>query len=665
MAHHDTGDEVASARKKTAVAVALLALSAAWLGSHLSASVPSFFVFAAGLALFVAPGLALGGQWFTGIERILIGSAVGYFMSTLVVSGLYRWGFFRGSFAAGACLAAAGAIGLWRRRRRATSPKPVTSGESSWCVAAMILAVVLVALPFSRVGETTTEGIAYRAYFSADLMTHLSVVAELQKGDYPPQNPFYAGEPLGYYWLFFVFPALVGRWTGNQEGLLLTYLAGGILFAGLAFSAARRVAVRPGYAFIAVVAGLVAASWEGLAVIARAGWLGEPLGSFKDTNLDAFSRWVFGLTSLDGLHRSLLYTPQHLFSYSLLLVLVVLVLRGEPRGVGSSLFSGALLGGMAGTSIVTAMLAGPWLVWVRWSRGGSVGTRLADLAVLSAASLACLGWYFELGFFGDAGSALTLRWPQLPEIPALVVFECGPLLLLAAVALARPTTRPFSLLAGMALLAILFLDIRGYEGVWMAWRAGSVFLISLMLLAAAGVEKVPRKALVVVLVSASLTAALDLYNAQDIENRRVSRGDFRWTTVLRHTEAEALKWVRSETDPRAVVQWDVRARDLGEWAMIPAIGERRMAVGFPVFLLEPQKYRRRERRYVRPIFLLADPDEAHRRAREAGIDYLFIGRRELEVRGDGLRGLWEAPERFRKAYSNKDVTVFEVLPEKP
>ncbi len=661
MAYHDTGDEVASAHKKTLVAVALLALGTAWLGSHLSASLLAFFVFIAGLALFVAPGVALAGLWFTGIERILVGSAIGYLMSSLVASGLYRWGFFSSSFAAGACLIAAGAIGLWRRRRRARSPKPDASGESCWWVAAMILAVVLVALPFSRVGETTAEGIAYRAYFSADLMTHLSVVAELQKGDYPPQNPFYAGEPLAYYWLFFLFPALVGTWTGNQEGLLLTYLAGGILFAGLAFSAARKVAARPGYAFIAVVAGLVAASWEGLAVIARAGWLGEPLGSFRDTNLDAFSRWVFELTSLDGLHRSLLYTPQHLFSYSLLLILVLLVLRGEPRGVGSSLLSGALLGGMAGTSIVTAMLAGPWLVWVRWSRGGSVGSCLADLAVLGATSLACLGWYFELGFFGDAGSALILRGPQLLEIPALVAFECGPLLLLAVAAVARPTTRPFSLLAGMALLAILFLDIRGYEGIWMAWRAGSVFLISLMLLAAAGVEKWPRKALALVLVSASLTTALDLYNAQDIENRRVSRGDFRWTTVLRHAEVEALRWVRSETDKRAVVQWDVRARDLGEWAMIPAIGERRMAVGFPVFLLEPQKYRRRERRYIRPIFLLADPDEAHRRADEAGINYLFVGRRELEVRGDGLRKLWEAPELFRKAYSNPEVTLFEVI----
>jgi hypothetical protein len=528
-------------------------------------------------------------------------------------------------------------------------------------MAAMVLAMVVVALPFSRVGEPTDEGVAYRAYFSADLMTHLSVVAELQKEDYPPQNPFYAGEPLGYYWLFFLFPALVGKWTGNQEGLLLTYLAGGILFAGLAFSTPRRLVSSGRYAFIAVAAGLVAASWEGLAMLARAAWLGESLGIFRNMNLDAFSRWVFGLTSLDGLHRSLLYTPQHLFSYSLLLILVALVLRGNPRGVGTSLLSGALLGGMAGTSIVTAMLTGPWLVLVRWSRGGSMRSRMVDLAVMGGASLACLAWYFELGFFGDAGAAVTLRLPQLIEIPALLIFECGPLLMLSVLAVTRPAARPFVLLAGMALLAILFLDIRGYEGVWMAWRAGSVLLISLMLVLACGVEKWPRKTLALVLASGSLTAVLDLYNAQDVANRELSRGDFRWTTVISHPEMEALRWVRSETEPRAVVQWDARARDRGEWAAIPALAERRMAVGFPIFLLEPYKYRRRERRTIRPIFLLADPTEAHRRAHEAGIDYLWIGRRELEVRGEGLQGLWEAPNLFRKAFTSRNVTVFEVL----
>jgi hypothetical protein len=86
-----------------------------------------------------------------------------------------------------------------------------------------------------------------------------------------------------------------------------------------------------------------------------------------------------------------------------------------------------------------------------------------------------------------------------------------------------------------------------------------------------------------------------------------------------------------------------------------------MVVGFPIFLLEREKYRRRERRHVRPIFTSEDSTHAHRLAIEAGVDYLFIGQRELEVRGELLRKIWESPRLFREAFSNRDVTVFEVV----
>jgi hypothetical protein len=489
-------------------------------------------------------------------------------------------------------------------------------------------------------------------------MTHLSVVAELQKETVPPQNPFYSGEPLGYYWLFFLFSALIGKWIGNQEALLLTYLAGGLLFGGLAFCVVRRLASTPGRAFIVVFAGLAAASYEGVSILLRSFWTG---GSFRDLNVDAFTRWVFGLTSLDGLHRSLLYTPQHLFSYSLLLILILLVVRGKTRGLELSSFAGLLLGGMAGTSIVTAMLAGPWYAGVRVASGGDKRSLMRDLVGMGLVSSACLGLYFVLGFFGEAGAALFVRRPRLLEVPAILILECGALLLLGLPAWFDRRAWPWLVLAAMSLLAVLSLDIRGYEGIWMAWRAGTVFLVSLMLLAALGVGKWSRSAVAWIVVPATLTAGFDIYNAQDTSNRALSAGEFRWTTVIRRGELEALKWIRTETEPQCVVQWDSRAREPGEWALIPALGERRMAVGFPIFLLEREKYRRRERRRVRPVFISEDAAEAHRLAMSAEIDYIFIGRRELEIRGDRLRKFWESPSFFEQVFSNRDVSIFRVL----
>jgi hypothetical protein len=93
-----------------------------------------------------------------------------------------------------------------------------------FAAAALVFPLLLVTLPFLNVGARVEGGVAFRAYFSADLMTHLSVVAELQKGAYPPANPFYSGEPLHYYWLFFGQPAAFGRSGANAAALLPLYL---------------------------------------------------------------------------------------------------------------------------------------------------------------------------------------------------------------------------------------------------------------------------------------------------------------------------------------------------------------------------------------------------------------------------------------------------------
>ena len=629
------------------------------LATAISGALSRVLVFAAALVVFVLPGVFLAGRWFSGYERQAAGAALGYLLSSLIASLFYHAGILSPTGLGLVSLALSLVIAISFGRPQVSFGK-ASSGTRSWLTATLALAMCLVAVPFLRVAEETAEGAAYRAYFSADLMTHLSVVAELQKGDSPPQNPFYAGQTLGYQWLFFLFPALVGKWIGNQQALLLTDLSVGCLFAALAFSAANRLAARPSLAFGAVGIGLAAASYEGLAVLVRAAWVGEPLGSFRDVNVDAFSRWFFELTSLDGLHRSFLYTPQHLYSYALLMVVVLLLLNGESRGVASSLAAGALLGGMAGTSIVTAIIVGPWLALGRILAGGERKALLRDLLIMGVVALGCLAWFFELGYFEEAGGELVLRFPRLAEIPALVLLEAGPLFLLGLPALAARHALPWGGLAGIALIATLFMDIGSAPGVWMAWRAGSILLIALMLMVAVTIRKMRPALLVVVLLPATLTCGLDIFNAQDVTNRDLSRGEFRWTTVVHPSDEDALAWIRAHTAPEAIVQWDVRAREPGEWALIPALAERRMAVGFPIFLLDNRKYRARERR-LRPIFVSSDPDEAYRLATEAGIDYLVIGSREVTVRGERVRKFWEAPERFREVYANRVATVFEVM----
>ena len=597
---------------------------------------------------FSLPGVPLARRWFQGYEAWLVGLALGFLGSSIAASVLYRFELASPVSVLAACaLLSVLAVVFQGDRRRGDS-------GLAWVMsmgAAFAFAALIVALPFSRIGVSVADGVAYRAYFSADLMTHLSVVAELQKSEFPLTNPFYTGGALGYYWLFFVFPATFGSLATNQSTLLVVYLASGLLFSGLLFATARRLELSPPRACVGVLIVIGAVSYEGVLALVRS----EP---WTDVNVDALSRWVFELISLDGLHRSILYTPQHLFSYSLLLVLILLLVRGEPKDVPGAALCGALLGGMAGTSIVTAMLAGPWLVVVLWRRRADVPF-LTTAFIATATSLVLLAWYVVLGFFGDAGAALTVRVPRALELPSIVMIDAGALCVLALLRWRhrRPFDVELALLAAFALVAVLFLDLRGYEGVWMAWRAGSVLLVALGLVAIRDLRWMHA----VIVAPAVLTLALDVYNAADVTNRRPSPGGFPWTTVVSADEHDALTWIRRETPTDAIVQWDVRARELGEWALVPALGERRMAVGFPIFLLDLQKYRARERRHVRPIFNSGDAVEAHRLALELGIDYLVIGAQELRVRGERVRPLFEAEDRFRVVFESGPTTVLEVL----
>lgn len=585
------------------------------------------------------------GRWFKGMDAWFVGSALGYLGSSLVASILFRVQIGTPLTILLMLIAVSLiAVAVWGL------PTDYADG-GRWHFATCFWAMVIVVVPFSKIGIRLAEGVAYRAYFSADLMTHLSVIAELQKGTFPLQNPFFGGGNLGYYWLFFSFPAMFGQWTSNEIALLVTYLGSGLLFSGLLYVTFRSFSLVPARAFLASFVLLGAVGFDGLVALLR----NEP---WRNVNVDAISRWVFELISIDGLHRSLLYTPQHLFSYSLLLVLILVLIRGGPRDLQEAILAGVLLGGMAGTSIVTAMIVGPWFVVVSWRRRRGVSS-FPSVLVATVTSLGLLFWYFHLGFFGGASEALTFRVPMVLEFLSVILLDVGALFLILLTR--RMSQIEFDwdllLLATLSISTVLFVDVRGYEGVWMAWRAGSILLISLGLYALRNLRWIHA----FFVVPALFTLLLDTYNAADVTNRTQSPGGFPWTTIVSPDEFETLAWIRREIDPEAVVQWDVKARQPGEWALIPALGERRMAVGFPIFLLELKKYRVRERRSLRPIFVSGDPVQAHLLARQLGIDYIIIGPQELHVRGERVRPLFEAKDRFRRVFERGEVTVLEVL----
>jgi len=175
------------------------------------------------------------------------------------------------------------------------------------------------------------------------------------------------------------------------------------------------------------------------------------------------------------------------------------------------------------------------------------------------------------------------------------------------------------------------------------------------------VKSLAWAAIVVLTVCAVPTMALDWYNARDIWNERDTGFGFRWTTYVSDDEVRAARWLRRNVDVSETVNTDPEARGRGEWALIPAFGERRMGIGFGLFEPNPERFRPQMAR-VAQAFRTGDAEAAYGILREERISLVFVGQLERDRYGDGIRKFGARPDRFQTVFSRGSVTIYRLVP---
>jgi uncharacterized membrane protein len=177
------------------------------------------------------------------------------------------------------------------------------------------------------------------------------------------------------------------------------------------------------------------------------------------------------------------------------------------------------------------------------------------------------------------------------------------------------------------------------------WRQGGVARWTMMGVAA------------VVAAAALPTVVIDIYNAQDVDNRAMGPG-FRWTVILTPTELEGLDWVKRETTASARVQIEPYSRDRDAY-YITAFGERRMSGGLPTGLIPIAKYETVSGR-IRDLYSAASGRDAHEKALALCVDYLMIGPPE-RGRYPGLQPLVDSsPHFFAPVFRNDALAIYAV-----
>jgi hypothetical protein len=621
-------------------------------------------VLTAWLAFTAGPGRALA-AW-------TIGPIWGYGLSSVVLLALWMSGL-RGSILLVAPLVAslaAAALGMLLNGR--IRPKPGRRSDPVALFLLIALVPLLVGRPFARVGEAVPEGKAYRAYFTADMVWRMAVVAELSKGDFPPRNPFFRGDQLHYYWLAHLLPAAEYRALYKRvtiEQLLLMFF----------FGFARQWIDSPPAAVVACAVALLGSSFEGLERLIFLWRNNAPLDLVDTLNIDAVTRWFYDSLPVDGLHRLLWYQPHHSTGYAIGLSAVFLAAQADDAlSARVMLVCGTLLGlclllssfsGIMLTAIVAAVALNRVVMKREWRRMPNAA--LAAAVPLAAATLLA----FSLRYVDRSGASL-LRVLVNPAaihntVPALVL-SFGPLLAGAAAGALLAVKRrerhilTLGLIVAVSFLFYFFVDLRDHQYVYVGWRAGHLLFISFAVLSGYALQELARKSptmrstMVVtgllLTVLAIPTFAIDYYNTQDISNRKQASG-FKWTLVLSHDEIAMFDWIKQYTNKNAIVQVEPFARHSETWAYVPAFAERRMAAGLPISMVPLDKYQAASEQ-IRYLYRDHDPEVAYQRAARLGIDYLIVGqpeRREYPHFEDMLRS---NPARFRQVFRRKEVSVY-------
>jgi hypothetical protein len=306
-----------------------------------------------------------------------------------------------------------------------------------------------------------------------------------------------------------------------------------------------------------------------------------------------------------------------------------------------------------------------------WGRPAPL-KRIAAHAVAAVPVALVLGWSIMNQMVEGAGGALQIgfsgasrHWPLVS-----LVLSVGPMLLVASAGLWPATrlpfapARPFLVLAILSLLLLYFVRLSVDEA-WVGFRAGQMLLVALAALAARFIARGwtdGRKAVVagvagVALLAGLPTTVIDEYNARDIHNVSMGPG-FPWTVVITPPQRHALEWIRAETPADAVVQMDPTVRERSTWSLVPSFGERRMAAGLPISLLDVPEYHERSQR-VRAMYDTPNAVEASEIARSLRIDFIYVDAVERAAHPAGVR-FGAAPDLFEPVFRESDAAVYRV-----
>ena len=667
---------------RAAIAVAVLA----YLPCFFAVSGPAVLAF--GLVsqfVFVLPGyliLRAITPTMGWLPALTLGPFVGQALGSLVLTLLW----ITGAHGAWLLIVAPLIVSLLALPARSLADRwtlPSTDSSDALALAVLLLIVpVVVGLPFAHLGEITANGQDYRMYFTSDYAWRRAVVTELAKGDVLPINPYFAGDPLHYYWMPHVLSAVQYRfadgWATLDELLTIQSIWVDAMFIAFLYGMTRAFRVRPWAAAAGVTFAVFASSFEGLYAWWDFARHGAPLAAVKSLNIDAISRWYFKGIPIDGLQRVLFYQPHHAIGYVIGLVgLLALALRTRGRDGVAFAVSGTCLGLSVAISSFAGLMvtAGAALFEAaQLTRAFSVRRALVHAVAAGIPLGLAVGLVFALRYVDNSGHVVEIAVNRLAlhNFWWVTFLSCGPVLIVGAMAMALNRQHPhqvgiFGALMIASTLFYFFINVRDHQDVYVGWRVGHFLFMSAAVVIGALIGDLPllrsnlrraAAAAVVLMFAAGVpTAAIDIYNTQDTTNHMEMPAGHA-TLRLHPDDLQIFDWIRHNTDPKAIFQIDPVARNPEHWAYLPAFGERRMAAGIPISMIPLAKYEKASAE-IRSLYD-EQPLLAYERAKLAKVNYIIVGPPERASHPGVEDRFGSIQNQLPLVFKNGTISIYEV-----
>lgn len=549
-------------------------------------------------------------------------------------------------------------------------------------LATLTLVTISFYLPLKQLGFFDGDKYLYAWLFGHDFIIRTVHVLSLSRG-VPLEGYFYADEQLSYYWLGYIYPALLSNLPSInlsiQKILQLTTLLYSLTAASTIVIFLNRYVQSKKNLLILLVIAFISYSYSDLYFLAR-------YISSISTGGSELTLFGYVLPQFSGhshtIYRFFLVQPQATLGISIMLTLLHIYCN-EDSTLYSYAIIGLLIGLLFGIDAATGIMIAIWFTAVSVYRFyDSAGLRRLVLSNHLSAYIVIgvvyyMLFYIQMYDFGTGKGALQFmpNYFALLFSPLYLLIEFGPMLILGAyltIKLFLNKTRMnknfyiFLILLSIALFFTFFV-VNPTEAHFGLLKATRVIPICLLVLTSYLLEegKVSRKMKItacILIIAAAPSLVIDNLIASDISNP---------STFLHKSDATATSWIKENLPKNVVIQAEPNYPGVTKskvrqyrYSLIPIFAERMTAFGeWKVSSQEHGKADIAAQRFhsITNMFSTVDIDVAIRTLIRQNIDYVYIGTLEKSLYPKGVDKFEKHNELFQKVYSNDGVSIYKVI----